>query len=156
MKMDPRSRFIAVESELLERVEQAIRAALDYESATNGSRKLGITGEVGEVLICKELGLRMMRDPRSEGYDAIDKAGGLVQIKTRRSESGDTPKKSGRLSRFSEHKYDYALFGILDSKYRLTKIWRADYQIIEPIVSKQKRRNPSLSSFIQVAYPVFP
>lgn len=156
IKIEPQSRFITVDSELLEKIEQAIQVALAYERATTGSRKLGITGEVGEVLICKQLGLRMMLNPRSEGYDAIDKAGRRVQIKTRRSESGDMPKKSGRLSRFSEHKYDYALLGILDGQYRLTKIWRADYKTIEPIISKQKRRNPSLSSFIRVACPVFP
>ena len=98
----------------------------------------------------------MMADSRSEGYDAIDTAGQRVQIKTRRSETGDTPKNSGRLSRFSEHKYNYALLGILDAKYRLTRVWRADYGVIEPAVSKQKRRNPSLSSFIKVAHQVYP
>ena len=156
MKIDLQSRFITVDSELLEKVEQAIQAALDYEIATKGARRLGITGEVGEVLICQQLKLRMMADPRSEGYDAIDTVGTRVQIKIRRSETGDTPKNSGRLSRFSEHKYDYALLGLLDSQYRLTKIWRADYKTIEPIISKQKRRNPSLSSFIRVAHRVFP
>ena len=156
MEINPNSKVISIDSEVLEKIKQAIQVALAYESATSGSRKLGITGEVGEVLICKQLGLSMMLDPRSEGYDAIDKAGGRVQIKTRRSESGDMPKKSGRLSRFSEHKYDYALLGLLDSRYRLTKIWRADYKTIEPIISKQKRRNPSLSSFIRVARLVFP
>jgi hypothetical protein len=156
MKIDSQSRFIKVDSELLDKIKQAIQVALAYERATNGSRKLGITGEVGEVLMCKQLGLRMTLNPRSEGYDAIDKAGKHVQIKARRSESGNTPKKSGRLSRFSEHKFDYALLGILDSQYRLTKIWRADYQTIEPVISKQKRRNPSLASFIGIAHQVFP
>jgi len=156
VKINPQSRFITVDSELIEKVDQAILAALGYERATGAARKLGITGEVGEVLICKELGLSMMRNPRSEGYDAMDKAGGLVQIKTRRSESGDIPKKSGRLSSFSKHKYDYALLGILDSTYQLTEVWRADYQTIEPIVSKQERGNPSLSAFIRIARCVFP
>ncbi len=156
MEIDPNSKVISIDSELLEKVEQAIQVALNYEIATKGSRRLGITGEVGEVLICKQLKLRMMADPRSEGYDAIDTAGQRVQIKTRRSETGDTLKNSGRLSRFSEHKYDYALLGILDANYRLTRVWRADYRTIEPIISKQKRRNPSLSSFIRVAHQVYP
>jgi len=156
IRTGPRSRFIEVDSGIIEQVERAIRVALAYERVTDGSRKLGITGEVGEVLICKQLKLRMMADPRSEGYDAIDTHRRRVQIKTRRSESGDMPKKTGRLSRFSEHKYDYALLGLLDSRYRLTKIWRANYKAIEPLVSKQKRRNPSLLSFIRVARLVFP
>ena len=49
IKIDPQSRFITVDSELLEKIEQAIQVALAYERATTGSRKLGITGEVGEV-----------------------------------------------------------------------------------------------------------
>jgi len=147
---------ITVDTILVTIIKQAIAVALDYERATSGARKLGITGEVGEVLVCSQLGLRIMADPRSEGYDAIDHYGQFVQIKTRRSEIGDIPKSSGRLSRFSEHRYDYALLGILDSKYRLSKIWRADYQIIEPIISKNKRRNPNISSFVRVAHTVFP
>ena len=156
MEIVPDSRVIAINSEILERVEQAIQVALDYEIATGGTRRLGITGEVGEVLICKQFKLRMMADPRSEGYDAIDTAGQRVQIKTRRSETGDTPKNSGRLSRFSEHKYDYVLFGILDAKYRLTRVYRADYEVIEPIIAKNKRRSPSLSAFIKAARQIYP
>ncbi len=156
MEIDPNSKIISIDSQLLEKVEQAIQAALNYENATGGSRKLGITGEVGEVLICHELGLLLTRDARSEGYDAVDHSGRLVQIKTRRSETGDTPKKTGRLSRFSEHAYDYALLGILDSQYRLIQIWRADYEVLDPIIRTQKRRNPTLSTFKRVATQIYP
>ncbi len=150
------SKTIPISANLLAKVDKAISAALDYEQATEGSRRLGITGEVGEVLICNELGLNMALDPRSVGFDAIDKDGMRVQIKTRRSESGDTPRESGRLGTFSKHEYDYALLGILDSRYRLAGIWRADYEVLEPIISKQKRRNPTLSSFKRVAHKLFP
>src|SRR6266404_286092 len=30
-------------------------------------RKFGITGEVGEILVCQALGLRLVKDPRSQG-----------------------------------------------------------------------------------------
>ncbi|MFC1913138.1 hypothetical protein ACFLX7_02980 [Chloroflexota bacterium] len=156
MGNEPLSKFITIDLGLLQKIDTAIQAAIEYESATGGSRKLGITGEVGEVLICHELGLHLARDPRSEGYDAVDDSSKLVQIKTRRSETEDTPKKAGRLSKFSEHEYDYALLGILDSQYRLIQIWRADYEVIDPIVRIQKRRNPALSTFIRVATQIYP
>lgn len=147
---------IEVGAVLIARINKAISAALEYERATKGKRRLGITGEVGEVLVCRRLGLRLMLNPRSEGYDAVDSDGKLVQIKTRRGETADVPRGTGRLGTFSKHKYDYALFGVLDSQYRLTGVWRADYLVIEPIVAKTKRRNPSISSFLRNARKVFP
>ena len=156
MGLDKQSEIIKIDPQLVNKIENAIHAALDYEKATNNKRKLGITGEVGEVLICAQLELHMMSDPRSEGYDAVDSIGKRVQIKTRRSETGDIPKKTGRLSKFSEHEYDYALLGILDSQYRLIQICRADYEVIDPLVRTQKRRNPALSTFIRVATQIYP
>jgi hypothetical protein len=97
-----------------------------------------------------------MANSLSAGYDAIDKDGRRVQIKTRRSESGEKPKETGRLSKFSEHEYDYTLFGVFNSKYQLVEIWKADYHILEPIIASQKRRNPSLSSFKKIAKKIYP
>jgi len=146
---------IIIDENLINVVDRSILIALEYESLTQGLRKLGITGEIGEVLVCNQLSLRMMSDPRSIGYDAIDATNKKVQIKTRRGESGHKPKEAGRLGSFSNHYFDYALLGILDDNYRLLEIWRADYDIIEPIIVKQKRRNPSLSSFKRVAHKIF-
>jgi len=148
--------WIVVDDDLVEKVKLAIEAALAYEVATSGKRKLGITGEVGEILVCHQLGLRLMLDPRSVGYDALDSRGERVQIKTRRSESYGLPRDAGRVSSFSEHEFDYALLGLLDHQYRLCEIWRADYDDLWPIIDKQKRRNPNLSLFKRVAHRVFP
>jgi hypothetical protein len=41
---------IEINDALLTVVKKAITVALEYESETKGTRKLGITGEVGEVL----------------------------------------------------------------------------------------------------------
>mgnify|MGYP007084712450 CR=1 FL=1 len=149
-------KWIVVDDYLVEKVKLGIEAALAYERATGGRRKLGITGEVGEILVCHRLGLRLMLDPRSIGYDALDSRGQRVQIKTRRSESGDLPKDAGRVSSFSQHEFDYALLGLLNHQYELDEIWRADYDDLRPIIDRQKRRNPNLSLFKQVAHRVFP
>ncbi len=148
--------WIVVDDDIIQKVEIAIEAALAYEAATGGKRKLGITGEVGEILVCHQLGLRLMLDPRSVGYDALDSGGQQAQIKTRRSESNGLPRDAGRVSSFSGHEFDYALLCLLDHQYRLREIWQADYDDLRPIVDKQKRRNPSLSLVKRVAQRVFP
>ena len=149
------SRYIVIDDELVNKMRLAIEAALAYEAETGGKRKLGITGEVGEILVCRKLGLRLMLDTRSEGFDALDKVGKKIEIKTRRSESLDSPRDSGRTSRFSEYPFDYALLVLLDRKYRLHEVWRANYKDIWPIIQKEKRRNPSLASFKSKAERIF-
>ena len=137
---------IIVDDNLVNVLKPAIAAALAYEEATKGRRKLGITGEVGELLACHQLGFKLTLNPRSEGFDAIDKDGLRVQIKTRRSESRGLPRGSSRTSRFSKHEFDYQLY----------EIWRADYEKLRPVIESQKRRNPSLSSFKRIAKRLHP
>jgi len=146
---------IKIDNKLINIIKSAINVALEYEAATNGKRKLGITGEVGEVLVCHQLGLRLVLDSRSEGFDAVDKDRLLVQIKTRRGESEGLPPDAGRTSRFSEHPFNYALLALLDHKYELREIWRADYNKLKPIIEKQKRRSPNLSYFKGVGEKIF-
>lgn len=147
---------ITVDDELIDMFKPAIDAALKYEATTHGKRKLGITGELGELLACRHLGLRLTLDSRSVGFDAMDKDGLRVQIKTRRSESEGLPRDQGRTSRFSKHEFDYALLVLLDHEYQLSEIWRADYNELKPIIERQKRRNPSLSSFKRVGIKIYP
>lgn len=148
-------KIIKVDNKLINITQSAIDAALEYEAATKGKRKLGITGEVGEVLVCHQLGIGLVLDSRSEGFDAIDKDGLRVQIKTRRSESEGLPRDAGRTSSFSKHEFDYALLALLDHKYQLCEIWRADYSKLKPIIENQKRRNPNLSAFKSVGEKIF-
>jgi len=146
---------VAVTRKMLGAVRQAVAASRIYEEATKGSRKLGITGEVGEVLCCKRMGLRLCIDPRSQGFDAVDRRGKRVQIKTRRSVSGGLPNDAGRTGTFSKHPFDYALLVILDRKYRLVEIWKAERERIWPLISRQKKRNPPLAAFKRKATRVW-
>ncbi len=150
------TKTIKIGNKLINVVKSAVDVALEYEAATNRKRKLGITGEVGEVLVCHQLGLKLVLDSRSEGFDALGKDGLRVQIKTRRSETEGLPGDAGRTSSFSKHEFDYALLALLDNKYELCEIWQADYNKLNPIIEKQKSRNPSLSSFKRVGRKVFP
>jgi hypothetical protein len=148
---------ISVDDHLVKNLKQAIDSALVYEIATHGKRKLGITGEVGEVLSCHQLGLRLILDPRSEGFDATDKNDKRVQIKTRRSETEGLPRDVGRISRFSNHRFDYVLLCLLDHDYQLCEIWRADYKNLKPIIDKEQkeRSGPTLRSFKKVGEKIF-
>jgi len=146
---------MGINNNLIKIINSAIDVALQYETATNGKRKLGITGEVGEVLVCHRLGLKLVLDSRSEGFDAVDKDGLRVQVKSRRSESEGLPRDAGRTGIFSKHEFDYALLALLDNKYKPCEIWRADYDKLKPVIDKQKRRNPSLSSFKNVGEKIF-
>src|SRR3546814_9951204 len=64
--------------EILERARQA---AIEYYELTG--KPLGITGEVGEYLAAKILGLQLA-DARAPGYDATDDRGRRIQIKADR------------------------------------------------------------------------
>lgn len=146
---------VVIDDKIIRKIDDAVRIALAYEKNTHGKRKLGITGEVGEILVCYHLGLRLVLDSRSQGFDAIDKDGFRVQIKTRRSESESLPKGAGRTGRFSKHPFDYALLGLLDHNYQLCEVWRADYNKLKPILEKQRRRDPNLSSFKRIGRKIF-
>ena len=147
---------VAVTRKMLGAVRQAVAASRIYEEATKGSRKLGITGEVGEVLCCKRMGLRFCIDPRSQGFDAIDRRGKRVQIKTRRSESADLPRDAGRVSRFSLHEFDYALLVLMTPDYQVAEIWRAQYADLAGLIDKQPGRNPTVASIKRKATRVWP
>ncbi len=85
----------------------------------------------------------------------MDKDDLRVQIKTRRSESEGLPRDAGRTSSFSKHQFDYALLALVDNKYELCEIWRAEYNKLKPIIEKQKRRQPNLSTFKRVGEKIF-
>lgn len=157
MAMTPNMiKTLAVSDAVMDAVASVIKAELVYQRATNCGRKYGITGEVGEILVCRALDLQMVENPRSEGFDAVDTKGRCVQIKTRRGESGDLPKDGGRLSKFSAHECDYALLGILNSEYKLVAVWKADFSKLKPIILKHKRANPTIRQFKSIGVQVYP
>jgi hypothetical protein len=130
-------------------------AELAYERFTDCGRKFGITGEIGEILVCQKLDLLMVKDPRSEGYDAIDRRGYRIQIKTRRGEKTELPKETGRLSRFSKHKCDYALMVILNREYQIAEIWQAQMARLNPMIMRHTGRNPTIRQFKKVGRKIY-
>ncbi|MDO8558509.1 MAG: hypothetical protein Q7S09_04995 [bacterium] len=137
-------KIIKIGHPALRAVKKAVSAELEYEKLTG--RKLGITGEVGELLTCQKLKLNLVANPLIAGYDAIDKKGRRYQIKTRHGHSD-----RGRTSRFSEHDFDYAVLVILDKKYKVSGLWQTTYKKLRPVLKRLKRRNPSLREFKRIS-----
>ena len=142
-----KTKFFKVTKKELFALKKTISAAVKFEELT--SRKLGITGTVGEFLSANKLNLSLSRSNIESGHDAKDSKGKLVQIKARAKPSGPT-------GRFSVHKFDYALLVILTSKYEISEIWRAEYIQTEALTNTRKRRNPTISSFKKIGKRVFP
>src|SRR3989338_4701641 len=98
-------------------VRKVVSVALKYEKLTG--RNLGITGEVGELLVCQKLKLKLSADPLTAGYDAVDKNRKRYQIKTRRAHND-----RGRISSFSKHGFDYAVLITLGKNYKISGLWQ--------------------------------
>jgi hypothetical protein len=148
--------FILVTKDLIDLINTVIDCAIKYEKFTKNKRKLGITGEIGEIFACSQFGLKLVLDSQSAGYDAIDQNGLKVQIKARKSESGQRLRDLTRLSRFSRHEFDYCLLLLFEGDYKIYEIWKAEYEKLLPIIDKEKNRNPSLGSFKKIAEKIFP
>jgi len=146
---------IEITPDILDILNRAIECAINYETIFRNKRKLGITGEVGEILACHKYRLQLVLNSQSAGYDAIDKNGNRIQIKTRKSESGEKLRDLTRLSRFSRHEFDYCLLLLLDRNYQIYEIWKADYEKLLPLIEKEKNRNPSLGLFKKVGVREF-
>lgn len=136
-------------------IDSVIELAIKYEDMMDHTRKLGITGEIGEVKACFMYDMRLMLDSRSKGYDAIDSNGKKVQIKARRSELGKKLTNPTRLSSFSQHEFDYCLLLLLDKKYDIDEVWKATSSSLDPILNRHKKRNPPLGAFRRVAEKIF-
>lgn len=144
---------IRITPSILRAVKRGISAALEYEKKLTG-RKLGITGEIGEVLTChdqklKKFKLELLENPLSAGYDAVDKNKKSYQIKTIRKVNWKR-RRVGEVGTFSKHKFDYALLSLLNEGYEIKEIYRAGFKKLSPIL-RRKNYRISIQKFISVS-----
>lgn len=120
--------------EILERARQA---AVEYYELTG--KPLGITGEIGEYLAARILGLHLA-DARAPGYDATDSMGRKIQIKAR-CIPGDKKLNGQRLGsiRF-EHQWDCVMLVLLDERFEPLAIFEADRGPLEAALTKPGSR----------------
>ena len=118
-------------------LERARQAAIDYYDLTG--KPLGITGEFGEYMTAKLLGLKLA-DARSPGYDATDKKGQKIQIKARSipSEKKLTGQRLGSIR--LDHEWDCVMFILLDERFEPKAIYVAQRGPLEAALTKPGSR----------------
>ena len=118
------------------------------------------TGFLGELYACEVLGLKLAENPNQKGYDAEDEDGKRYQIKTRCSMRGSGVNPRGRMGRFRRpDDFDYALLVLLDDKYDLKEIWKAELneELRKAIQEDQtKYSGMHIYRFIKLARKVYP
>ena len=140
-------------------LEKAKQAAIEYYQLTG--KPLGITGEVGEYLAAKHLRLKLA-EARAPGYDAIDRAGRLIQIKSRSisSENRLTGRMLGSIR--LDHKWDVVVFVMMDEMFEPQYMYEADRRAVRRALKKpgSKARNErgalSISKFKSIGKQVWP
>lgn len=139
-------------------LERARQAAVDYYDLTG--KPLGITGEFGEYMTAKLLGLNLA-DARSPGYDATDEKGRKIQIKSRsipsEKELGSQRLGSIRL----DHQWDCVMLILFNEKLEPQSIFEADRGPIEAALTKpgskarNKRGSLSISKFKSIGKQIW-
>ena len=140
-------------------LERARKVAVDYYELTG--KPLGITGEYGEYVAARTLGLTFA-DARSPGFDAVDMDDRKIQIKAR---SIPRHKKLGgqRLGSIRlDHEWDCVVLVLLDERFEPQAIYEADRAPLEEALSKpgSKARNErgvlAVSKFIALGRRLWP
>lgn len=145
--------------DIAEILERAKTAAVDYYQLTG--KPLGITGEIGEYLVAKHLGLDLA-DARTPGYDATDREGRRIQIKARAIPNGKrlTGQRLGSIR--LEHDWDVVVLLLMDELFEAKAIYEADRPAIEAALTKpgSKVRNVrgalAVTKFISIGRKIWP
>lgn len=120
-------------------------------------RSLPLTGEIGELYACHRLKL-IREPPGTKGFDAKDADGLRVQIKSRAPGGlAGAVNRSGRINRFHNWDFDYALLTLLDGDYEVKGIWRAERRSLEEAQAdvQNDRAGVHVSTFIKIGEQVW-
>lgn len=118
-------------------LNRARKAAVDYYRLTG--KPLGITGEIGEYEAARRLGLALA-EPRTAGYDATDRRGRRIQIKSR-SIPPDRKLAGQRIGSIRlEHKWDIVLLVLMDEAFEPIAMYEAKRADIKTALKKTKSK----------------
>jgi hypothetical protein len=121
-------------------------------------RNLPVTRELGELYACSVMSL-MRETAGAKGFDATDADGKRVQIKARApSKTGTSVDPGGRIGRFQNWEFDYAVLVLLRDDYELDEIWKARVSDLQTAQDKVKnlRAGIHVSTFLGLGDKVFP
>jgi len=134
-------------------MEAAKAAAKRYRELTG--KPLGITGEIGEVIGARLLGLELA-GARQAGYDATSPEGRKVQIKSRCILPSSKPGQ--RLGRIRlDHEWDTVALVLMDQDFEPLEVFEATRALVERELlrpgsrSRNERGALSVSKFKAIA-----
>ncbi len=144
--------------EIGKNLQKAKHLAIEYKILTGKS--LGITSEVAEYEAAVKLNCTLC-SARNPGHDLIDAEGKKVQVKGR--VIGDNIQRVATILENSPEKlWDYVLLVLLDEKYELLAIYKANEEDIEREITRERprggkpRRNLLVTDFVRISVSVWP
>lgn len=144
---------IKINTVLLSQMDRAIKDSLAFEKLSG--KQLNITSTVGEVLACKKFNLDWVLDDINTGFDAFDKDGKTVQIKTRRHKGVMSAQTGNLLNSKNEVAFDYALLLLLKEDYSLLEIYKLEarkiHEYLNPLNKKRAREKKKPRKAISVS-----
>ena len=139
-------------------LEDVKKSAIEYYRLTG--KPLGITGEMGEYLAAKHLGLELA-EARMAGFDAYGKDCRRVQIKSRVLQ--DTNKLSGQVGSIRvKHKWDTVVLVLMNRFFEPWAMYEACLADVEEELKKpgsrarNERGSLSVRKFISIATKLWP
>lgn len=118
-------------------LRRARKAAVDYYKLTG--KPLGITGEIGEYEAARCLGLTLA-EARTAGYDATDRKGRRIQIKTR-SIPGDRKLTGQRMGSIRlAHEWDVVILVLMDEFLEPTAMYESNRAKVKAALRKTKSK----------------
>jgi hypothetical protein len=139
-------------------LEKAREAAVAYYSLTG--KPLGITGEIGEYIAARELGLELA-EARMPGYDAYGENRRKIQIKTRSIPSHKKIVGQRLGSIRLDHEWDTVLLVLLDEFFEPVAMYEAERPAVEAALvapgskSRNERGALSISKFRSIGTQVW-
>lgn len=117
-------------------VQAAAVVAKRYRELTG--KPLGITGEVGEVLAARLLGLQLA-DARQAGYDAVSSDGNRVQIKARSVFPDSKPGQRVGSIRL-DHDWDTVVLILMNQDFEPLEVFEAKRSVVERELQRRGSR----------------
>ena len=121
-------------------LDNLIATALEIEHGT-GRPFTEFTGIIGELSICKDQNFTWKPN---EGFDAIEgESEDKIQIKTRRSTTGEEVDRAGRIGRFfkgneSQNFFDVGILVFLNKSFEITEHYHLKYCHIKVLEDCEK------------------
>ncbi len=139
-------------------LQRARKAAVAYYRLTG--KPLGITGEIGEYEAAKRLGLNLA-EARTAGYDAIDRRGRKIQIKSRSIPSSGRRKGQRVGSIRLKHDWDVVLLVLLDEAFAPTAMYEVNRSGIKKALRKTNSKARArgalpVAEFVRLGKQVWP